>query len=83
MGRKAWAVATGAGRGLGDKVANIPHPMIVPIPVRSGGRRRTEYIMITFNGDQFFERILGYGTHGDFFVMQADQTVAGWEFGPK
>jgi hypothetical protein len=62
---------------------NIPHPMIVPISITSGGRRRTKYIMITFNGDQFFERVLGYGTHGDFFVMQAKQTVAGWEFRPK
>jgi hypothetical protein len=62
---------------------NIPHPMIVPISITSGGRRRTKYIMITFNGDQFFERVLGYGTHGDFFVMQADQTVAGWEFSPR
>ena len=62
---------------------NIPHPMIVPISIRSGGRRRTKYIMITFNGDQFFERVLGYGTHGDFFVMQATQTVAGWEFRPR
>jgi len=60
--------------------SNIPHPMIVPIPIRRDGRRRTKYIMITFNGDQFFERVLGYGTHGDFFVMQADQAVAGWEF---
>jgi hypothetical protein len=59
---------------------NIPHPMIVPIPITSDGRRRTKYIMITFNGDQFFERVLGYGTHGDFYVMQADQTVAGYEF---
>lgn len=59
---------------------NIPHPMIVPISITSGGRRRTKYIMISFNGDQFFERVLGYGTHGDFYVMQADQTVAGWEF---
>jgi hypothetical protein len=62
---------------------NIPHPMIVPISITSGGRRRTKYIMITFNGDQFFERVLGYGTHGDFFVMQADQTVVGWEFRPR
>jgi|GEM_PF-1398328 len=62
---------------------NIPHPMIVPISITVNGRRRTKYIMITFNGDQFFERVLGYGTHGDFFVMQADQTVAGWEFSPR
>jgi len=60
--------------------SNIPHPMIVPISITVNGRRRTKYIMITFNGDQFFERVLGYGTHGDFFVMQATQTVVGWEF---
>ena len=36
--------------------------------------------MLTFKGEQFFERILGYGTHGDFFVMQAEQVVLGWEF---
>ena len=62
---------------------NIPHPQIVPISITVNGRRRTKYIMITFNGDQFFERVLGYGTHGDFFVMQAEQTVAGWEFNPR
>lgn len=59
---------------------NIPHPQIVPIRIRRNGRTRTKYIMITFNGDQFFERVLGYGTHGNFFVMQADQTVRGSEF---
>jgi hypothetical protein len=32
---------------------NIPHPMIVPISITSGGRRRTKYIMITFNGTQY------------------------------
>jgi hypothetical protein len=62
---------------------NIPHPMIVPISITVNGRRRTKYIMITFNSDQFFERVLGYGTHGDFFVMQATETVAGWEFRPR
>jgi hypothetical protein len=59
---------------------NIPHPMIVPIRIRRNGRTRTKYIMITFNGDQFFERVLGYGTHGDFFVLQAKQTPRGYEF---
>lgn len=59
---------------------NIPHPMIVPIPIRSGGRARTKYIMITFNGDQYYIERLGYGTHGDFYVMQAEQTVRGREF---
>jgi hypothetical protein len=59
---------------------NLPHPMIVPIAIRRRGRRRTKYIMITFNQDQFFDRVLGYGTHGDFFVMEAKQTVPGREF---
>ena len=59
---------------------NIPHPMIVPVPTRSGGRARTKYIMITFNGDQYYIERLGYGTHGDFYVMQAEQTVRGREF---
>jgi hypothetical protein len=59
---------------------NIPHPMIVPIPIRRGLRRRTKYIMITFNGTQYYEPLLGYGTHGDFYVMQAEQTVRGYEF---
>jgi len=57
--------------------------MIVPISITSGGQRRTKYIMITFNGDQFFERVLGYGTHGDFFVMQAEQRVSGYVFPPR
>ena len=59
---------------------NIPHPMIVPITTRAGGRTRTKYIMITFNGDQYYIERLGYGTHGDFYVMQAQQTVRGREF---
>jgi hypothetical protein len=59
---------------------NIPHPMIVPIPIVSGGRRMTKYIMLTFNGDQYYIERLGYGTHGDFYVMQAEQKVRGWEF---
>jgi hypothetical protein len=62
---------------------NIPHPMIVPIPYRARRRRRTKYIMITFNGDQYYIERLGYGTHGDFYVMQAEQTVRGWEFPPR
>jgi hypothetical protein len=62
---------------------NIPHPMVVPIPYRSNGRRRTKYIMITFNGEPYYIGILGYGTHGDFYVMQAEQTVRGHEFPPR
>jgi hypothetical protein len=62
---------------------NIPHPMIVPIPIRCDGRRQTKYIMLTFNGDQYYIERLGYGTHGDFYVMQAEQKVRGWEFPPR
>jgi hypothetical protein len=59
---------------------NIPHPMVVPVPLSTGN---TKYIMITFNGTQYFESLLGYGTHGDFFVMEATQVMLGYEFTPK
>jgi hypothetical protein len=58
---------------------NIPHPQIVPIPARD----RTSYLMITFDGTQYFEPVLGYGTHGDLIVMRAAQTVGGHEFPPR
>ncbi len=54
---------------------------MVPIPSRR--RERTKYIMLTFNGRQYYPGILGYGTHGDFFVMQAEQTVSGYVFPPR
>ena len=41
---------------------NIPHPQLVPRP--GGG-----WLMITFEGTQFAERTLGYGSHGDVLVM--------------
>jgi hypothetical protein len=47
--------------------SNIPHPQIVPISEDG----RTRYLLITFNGTQFHERTLGYGTHGDLIVMHA------------
>jgi hypothetical protein len=59
---------------------NIPHPMVVPIPIGSGRRKRTKYIMITFNGNQYYEPILGYGTHGDFIVMEGRPIVRGHVF---
>lgn len=40
---------------------NIPHPMVF--------RYRNRYWMVTFDGTQFAEPVLGYGTHGDFIVM--------------
>jgi hypothetical protein len=60
---------------------NIPHPMVVPVPV--AGRRRTRYLLVTFNGTQYHEELLGYGTHGDFFVMEAAQVPRGYEFPPR
>lgn len=50
---------------------NIPHPMIVP--VREG--RRTRYLLLSLDGTQYDEPLLGYGTHGDFLVMQARETT--------
>lgn len=57
----------------------IPHPMLFPVPEKRG---RTRYVMVTFNIDQYFESQLGYGTHGDFFVMEAAETTRGYEFPP-
>jgi hypothetical protein len=58
---------------------NIPHPQIVPIP----DRRRTYYLMITFEGTQYYEPVLGYGTHGDLIVMRAAEERRGYEFRPR
>jgi hypothetical protein len=55
---------------------NIPHPQIVPVSERG----RTYYLLITFNGTQYYEPLLGYGTHGDFIVMRAAQERDGREF---
>jgi hypothetical protein len=57
---------------------NIPHPMVVPIPER----RRTRWMLLTFNGTQYAEPVLGYGGHGDFLVMEAQRTL-GYEFPPR
>lgn len=43
---------------------NIPHPMVVP--VRGG------WWLLTFDGTQYAEPVLGYGGHGDFIVMKAN-----------
>ncbi len=55
---------------------NIPHPQIVPVTERG----RTHYLLITFNGTQYYEPVLGYGTHGDVIVMRAAQERNGREF---
>jgi len=60
---------------------NIPHPMLVPVPIPES--QSTRYLLVTFNGTQYFENVLGYGTHGDFYVMEAAQVVKGYEFPPR
>jgi hypothetical protein len=60
-------------------VTNIPHPMIIPLPV-SGD---TKWIMVTFDGTMYYEPVLGYGTHGDFYVMDGQPIEQGYEFPPR
>ncbi len=59
---------------------NIPWPMVFPVARPDG---TTKYVLVTFNGTQYFEPVLGYGTHGDFLVMEAAQTNEGHEFRPR
>ncbi|MEV7432043.1 hypothetical protein AB0N29_20715 [Nocardioides sp. NPDC092400] len=49
---------------------NIPWPMIIPVAERN----RTRWLLVTFNGTQYYEPLLGYGTHGDTIVMEAQRT---------
>lgn len=55
---------------------NIPWPMVFPVPASDG---RSRWLLVTFNGTQYDEPALGYGTHGDTIVMRA-QTTRGREF---
>lgn len=57
---------------------NIPWPMVTPISENG----RTRWILPTFNSDQYYPDELGYGTHGDLFVMEA-QTTRGQQFPPR
>ena len=45
---------------------NIPHPQVLALP--DGSAAGTE-LMVTFDGSPWCERVLGYGTHGDFIAM--------------
>jgi hypothetical protein len=60
---------------------NIPHPMVFPVPVTE--TQSTRWQMVTFEGTQYYENVLGYGTHGDFLVMKAAQVESGYEFSPR
>jgi hypothetical protein len=42
---------------------NIPHPVLVQVKGR--------WWMITFDGTQYAEPVLGYGGHGDFILMRS------------
>ncbi|MBP2477406.1 hypothetical protein JOF53_006278 [Crossiella equi] len=42
---------------------NIPHPQIVPV-----GKK---WLLVTFDGTQYAEPVLGYGGHGDVIIMTA------------
>ncbi len=43
---------------------NIPHPQLVPDP-------RGGWLMVTFDGTQHAEKVMGYGGHGDVVVMHS------------
>lgn len=46
---------------------NIPHPQLIPRP--GGG-----YLMVTFDGKQYAEDVLGYGGHGDVIIMSSQRS---------
>ena len=60
---------------------NIPHPMVFPVPNKQ--TQTTRWRMVTFEGTQYYADILGYGTHGDFLIMDAPQVERGYEFAPR
>jgi hypothetical protein len=60
---------------------NIPHPMV--FPVADPRTRTTRYRMVTFDGTPYHDEVLGYGTHGDFYVMTGRPVVRGYEFPPR
>ena len=62
-----------------DHPTNIPHPMVTPLP-RDGN---TKWVMFTFEGTMYYEDILGYGTHGNFIVMNGRPKQKGYEFLPR
>ena len=48
---------------------NIPHPQLVPLPDDLGGG----FLLVTFDGTQYAEKVMGYGGHGDVLVMRSGQ----------
>jgi hypothetical protein len=46
---------------------NIPHPQLVP-------REDGSWIIVTFDGTQYAEDVMGYGGHGDVLFMRQRDT---------
>ena len=61
---------------------NIPHPMITPLPDLPA-QGDTKWIMLTFNETFFYIDFLGYGTHGNFVVMDGPIWEDYYEFRPR
>ncbi len=75
-----------------DHPTNIPHPMVFPIAIPDEETGSTRWLLITFEGTQFFidpdpeeplAFALGYGTHGDVVIQEATELVPGFEFPPR
>ena len=66
MAARAYPVFDIEGRRVGELAApyptNIPHPQLVPDP--DGG-----WFLVTLDGTQYAQRVMGYGGHGDVVVM--------------
>lgn len=45
-------------------LTNIPHPQLVPLD-------DGDHLMVTFDGTQYAEDVMGYGGHGDVLVMRS------------
>jgi hypothetical protein len=43
---------------------NIPHPQLVPLQDGS-------FLLVTFDGTQYAESVMGYGGHGDVLIMRS------------
>jgi hypothetical protein len=71
-------------------VTNIPHPMVTPLPDLPE-QGDTKWIMLTFNETFFYidpvpglaNVGLGYGTHGNFVVMDGPTWEGYYEFQPR
>jgi glycosyltransferase involved in cell wall biosynthesis len=46
-------------------LTNIPHPQLVPV----GDGAQPRLLLVTFDGTQYAEDVLGYGGHGDVVIM--------------